>query len=184
VCDYPRGRICGTIPIPGKGSKEKHKEPTGVNTPEVVVVSPVAAEALDELSRIWQDPFAKSVLISAPPGSGKEVFAHSIPYGNNRPTENLQTLSLATDDQQGLLRQLYGKEREDGSIEEGLIAKAAKSMLFLDELHQPKNIGDSTIRASLLRPLESDEFFPVESNRRQKVNDVLFVMATSKTLED
>jgi hypothetical protein len=185
IVGYERGKYCGCIPIPGKGPKQKQPdEPKGVNAPEVVVSSPVVVEALKELSRIWQDPFAKSVLISAPPGSGKEVFAISIPYGNNRPTENLETLSLATDDQPGLLRQLYGREREDGSIEEGLIAKAAKSALFLDEVHQPEAAHDSAARASLLRPLESDEFFPVGSNKRQDVPDVLFIMATSKKLEE
>lgn len=180
VEDYAKGRVCGCIPLPGKGGKERKNEPSGVNSPEVVVTSPVVEDALEELSRIWQDPFAKSVLISAPPGAGKEVFASSIPYGNGRRTENFQSLSMASGEQKSLELQLYGCERPDGSVAEGLLAKAAKSALFLDEVHQTSAIT----RASLLRPLEADEYFPVQSNKKQEVNDVLFVMATSKLLEE
>jgi hypothetical protein len=90
---------------------------------------------------------------------------------------------MASGEQGGVELQLFGSEREDGSIQPGLISKAAKSALFLDEVHQPEG-AESPARVSLLRPLESDEYFPVNSNRRQEVDDVLFVMATSKSLED
>ena len=183
IVPYPKGRICHALPIPGKTSTEKWKasEPVSVLTPEVVVVSPNVCACLESLTRIWQDRFAKSVLISAPPGSGKEAYAGSIPYGSGRATDQLISIPLTSGDTASLERQLFGRRREDGSIEEGLICKAAKTAIFLDEVHQPEEgVG---IRASLLRPLESDEYFPSDSSKVERVDNVLFVLATSKSLE-
>lgn len=183
VVPYPKGRVCHVLPIPGRVCADKWKaaEPYSVLTPEVVVASPNVAECLTSLSRLWQDRFAKSVLISAPPGSGKEAFAASIPYGSGRVSGPLLSISLASEDTGSLERRLFGRRREDGSIEPGLIAKAANSALFLDEVHQPEQSGG--IRPSLLRPLEADEYFPAESNYAERVENVLFILATSKSLD-
>jgi hypothetical protein len=184
MCRYPKGELCGCIPVPGK--QRKGSEPENVLTPEVIVSSPVVAKALEELSLIWQDRNTKkSVLISAPPGSGKEVFCSGIVYGNGRPTENFQSLSMASDDQADLEKQLLGDETA-GVLRRGLIEKAAKSGLFLDEVHQPEaplSGNNSAARSALLRPLESREFIPKGSSTVVKVDDVLFIMATSKSRE-
>ncbi len=181
---YKKGKICGCIPVPGKPIKQEDEkeEPESVLTPEVVVKSPNVSKCLEALSRIWQDHFTKSVLISAPPGSGKEVYATSIPFGNGRQTKNFMSISLATDNQSSLEKQLFGQKREDGTLEKGLIAEAENSALFLDEVHHPED--KAGIRASFLRTLESDEYFPVNSSKPESVGNVLFVLATSKTLEE
>jgi hypothetical protein len=185
IVEYIKGAICGCIPVPGRyDRKERRDEPKGVNSPEVVVSSPVVSEALARLSLIWQDPCAKSVLISSPSGSGKEILASSIPYGNGRKTEGLQLLSMATDDQTDLERRLYGYQRADGSIEGGLIAQASGSAIFLDEIHQPEKNKEGSARGSLLRTLEAGTYFPKGSLRPEKVDKVLFVMATSKAIEE
>ena len=75
---YEKGRICKCIPIPGKLKKTEGVEDYSVLTPEVVIASPNVIEALELLTRVWEDRFARSVLISSPPGSGKENFAISI----------------------------------------------------------------------------------------------------------
>ena len=112
IVQYPKGAICGCIPVPGaRPRKEARQEPEGINAPEVVVTSAVVGNALEQLSRVWQDPYAKSVLISSPPGSGKEVFASSIPIGNGRPPEKIFAMSMASEDQRGLERRLYGAMR-------------------------------------------------------------------------
>jgi len=188
---YPKGRICKCIPIPGPHRKHgtsgqgqgarSEREPLAVMTPEVVIESPHIVKALKQLSRVWQDKFAKSVLISAPPGSGKENFANSIPYGNGRRADTFRTVSLASGDKTGIETQLYGRRRDDGSIEEGLISQAAESALFLDEVHQPED--NPEIRASLLRPIEADEYYPVGSNKAEPVRNVLFILATSRSLQ-
>lgn len=184
--EYVRGRVCGCLPIPGPAPKlghlETHKdEPAVVKSPEIIVVSPSVDNALVNLSQIWQDTFARAVLISAPSGSGKEELTKSIPYGNGRPIENLQTVSMADSDVISLQKRLYGQE-SSGVFLPGLIEFAKGSALFLDEVHQPEEKPEA--RANLLRTLEAGEYFAINSNRLQKVNDVLFLMATSKRLEE
>lgn len=184
---YERGAFCGCIPIPGPVTdKDNEKdEPSLVATPEIVVTSPRVATALERLSRVWADRFAKSVLLSAPPGSGKENLATSIPFGQGRPSDHFTPISLASSDPQSLERLLYGRKREDGSIEPGLLAQAQadRSAVFLDEVHQPED-QKTSVRPSLLRPLESNEYFPVGSGRPEAIRDVLFVLATSKLVRD
>lgn len=189
-CSYERGKYCGSIPVPGKARDDKGTEPEAVKSPEVVVESPVVSKALAELSRVWQDRNPKkSVLISAPAGSGKEVFCSGIVYGNGRPADNLQTLSLASSDQAELERLLFGNQ-EGGSLRQGLIAKAANSGLFLDEVHQPESseAGEkkhkSPVRAALLRPIEAGDYIPKGSAQAIGVDNVLFILATSKELKD
>jgi hypothetical protein len=186
ISRYEKGRHCGCIPIPGK-ERRKGDEPEVVRTPEVVVQSAPVRQALKHLSRIWQDRnLKKSVLISAPPGSGKEAFCNSITYGNGRPTKNFCSLSMATDDQKDLERQLLGFVNQ-GLHHPGLILKAAKSGLFLDEVHQPEHPqhqNNSAARASLLRVLEAGDYLPKGSTTIEKVEDVLFIMATSKTPDE
>ena len=178
---YAKGRVCWSIPIPGKPKDTKGSVPQVVTGPEVVIRSPIVAQTLVHLSEIWQDRFVKSVLISAPPGSGKEDFAHSLGFGSGRPTANMSAISLPASSQEALERQLFGFRGGDGSFTEGLISKAANSVLFLDEVHHPED--SAGIRASLLRPLEADEYLPVASSQPESVRNVLFVMATSRRLQ-
>jgi transcriptional regulator with AAA-type ATPase domain len=188
MVEYLKGRICGCIPIPGAGvdrkSEDWRTEPEHVNSPEVVVASPAVSDALVRLSRVWQDPFAKSVLLASPPGSGKEQYAKSIPFGNGRRTENPQTLSLANCDQNEVQRRLFGYTRSDGSICKGLIELSQGSALFLDEVHQPGPTREQgTARAALLRPLENDEYFPVGCDELQRVKNVLLKVLYSERVK-
>ena len=180
ISHYHKGLICGCIPIPSKVRNKKNgTEPSIVKTDEIVFKSPNVTKILKYLSYVWQDKFAKSVLISAPPGSGKELFSNSIPYGTGRvkPDEKVNTLSLGSGEKEYLEKLLYG----EGENPEGLIKNSKYGVLFLDEVHHPET--EDGIRASLLRPLESDDFIPVKSDKPEKVEDVLFVLATSKPLK-
>lgn len=177
LMEYPKGRICGCIPIPGKEIYKLGKEPATVKTPEVVITSPNVVEALLSLSQVWQDKFAKSILISAPPGSGKEQFSHSIAYSSGR---EVNPLSFAEGEKSQLEEVLFGKV-DNGEIKRGLISKSEEKVLFLDEVHHP--VDDAGIRGSLLRVLESDQFTPVGSDKPIDIINVLFVLATSKPLK-
>lgn len=189
LADYKKGRVCRCIPIPGEETNrdfsDKIKLPHLIQTPEVVIASPAVQKTLGLLSDLWQDRFAKSVLLSAPPGSGKENYAVSIPYGNGRLTAgSLPTLAFPSGAKEDLEKQLYGVSLPGGGISEGMIAKAAGKALFLDEVHNPDRKGEVGIRASLLRTLESDDYTPVGSTTPVKVKDVLFILATSRRLKD
>ncbi|HOZ46601.1 MAG TPA: sigma 54-interacting transcriptional regulator [Candidatus Hydrogenedentes bacterium] len=183
LCGYVRGALCNCIPIPGKPIKKRTgepEEPVGVYSPEVVVTSPSVQETLKALSDVWQDR-AKAVLVSGPPGSGKERYALSIPYGSGRTKEDVPTISLASGSTNNLERQIFGYRQEDGSIEDGLVEKAAKKAVFIDEAHYPKKkVG---IRASLLRVLEANEYYPVDSLVLRKADDVQWVFASSLPLD-
>lgn len=178
LMEYPKGRICGCIPIPGKLIDRPGEEPATVKTPEVVITSPNVVEALLSLSQVWQDKFAKSILISAPPGSGKEQFSQSIAYSSGC---EVNPLSFAEGEKDQLEKVLFGQVGQSGEIKPGLISKSEDKVLFLDEVHHPED--DAGIRGSLLRVLESDQFTPVGSDKPIDINNVLFVLATSKPLK-
>ena len=122
------------------------------------------------------------MLISAPPGSGKENLALSIPYGTGRVAtgEEPFILSLASGSKEESEKHLFGEEWPMEIA--GLIYKAAGSVLFLDEAHHPEN-EEASVRPSLLRTFETGEYIPCGGKRPKKVNDVLFILATSRPLK-
>lgn len=186
LCNYKRGTLCNCIPIPGKPVKRKSddpKEPIGVCSPEVVISSPVVENALGSLSDIWQDK-AHAILVSGPPGSGKENFALSIPYGSGRKSndnERIPTISLANGTPEQQEKQIFGYQQTDGSIEDGMLAKAKGSAIFIDEAHYP--LDGPGVRSSLLRALEAKEYYPVDSLVLRRVDDVQWVFASSLPLD-
>lgn len=144
----------------------------------LLLSSDQVCRALVSLSEVWNDPTVKSVLIHAPPGSGKELLAQSI-Y-DLREFEG-QYVSFAMSPDPALAeynqRMLYFRDMDDAevagevvtmireetapnaqmehSISDGLVFKARKGVLFLDEIDKDK---EGKTRTSLLRLLESDEF--------------------------
>lgn len=104
----------------------------------------------------------------------------SVPYGSGRNTKGMQTLSLAECELDQTLRRLFGFRRDDGSISPGLIEQAKESAMFVDEAHHPE---DSTgARAALLRVLEAGTYYPVGSDKAEKVDNVLWLFASSRDL--
>ncbi len=180
---YYRGKVCKCIPMPGKRCDLPPglDEPVAVRSPEIVITSLVIREAMEDLDRVWRDRFASSVLVTGPPGCGKEKMAKSLVYGGGRPGKDLQTLSLAQGDTREHERRLFGRRSADGGEEQGLVERAEGSALFLDEAHHP--IEGEGIRASLLRALESKEYFPQDSNELKKIQNVLWIFASSWPLQ-
>ncbi|MCK4342230.1 MAG: sigma 54-interacting transcriptional regulator [Phycisphaerae bacterium] len=186
IAPYPRGRLCRCIPIPGKPPKPERrpKEPTSVRSPEVVLANRLVEEDMRVISQIWQDRSAKTVLVCGPPGSGKENYAKSLPFGAGRKRDAIQTISLAESEDDVTRQRLFGRKREDGTIALGLIHKAGQSAIFVDEAHYPEK--KPGMRAALLRVLETGEYYPCGSDETEKVNaaeslvDVLWVFASSR----
>ncbi len=104
----------------------------------------------------------------------------SLPYGSGRRDGSIQVLSLGESDLDQTLRRLFGWQRDDGSVGEGLIAKAKGSALFVDEAHYPPDRPGA--RAALLRTLEADTYYPVGSDEPHSVDNVLWIFASSRTL--
>ena len=176
---YERGGFCNCIPIPGERIEHESdypSEPIGVCSPEVVISSPVVEKALKDLTDVWQDK-AYATLISGPSGSGKDKFALSIPYGSGHAGKGISKISLANGTSEEQERQMFGYQQADGTIVDGLLAKAEESALFVDEAHYP--LDKPGLRASLLRTLEAKEYFPVNTSDVRNVEDVQWVFASS-----
>lgn len=204
------------VDLPPSKGPEPREEP-------ILLASDSVCRAYEMLSEIWNDSTAKSVLLIAPPGSGKELLARSIhhfqnidgpyvtyalsPSSHERNDQTLfgrdlrtifepgwnQLLARAKNQGQNIagsivetntrllkifvetvkwiesgdeptLRQKgiwASKGNTEGDISEpddfvsdGLLFKARKGALFLDEIDK---VPEQT-RASLLRLLENDEF--------------------------
>ena len=111
------------------------------------------------------------VLILGKTGTGKELIASAIHYRSpnyNGPFVSINCAAIPTDLVES---ELFGYEKgafsgADSAGKEGLVEKAHKGTLFLDE------VGDLSppAQAKLLRFLEEGEFFKVGSTRKIHVN--------------
>ncbi|MFC1475854.1 ATP-binding protein [Candidatus Zixiibacteriota bacterium] len=138
----------------------------------VLLASDNYCRALNQLSEVLNDTTAKSILITAPPGSGKEVLSH-IAYVcrnkiGNKPKGKMVTTSLAGMDVGDVQRILFGYNEDireycddGGKLDKnylpvpthGLLFQAVRGALFLDEIDKTSN----AVRSMLLRFLESEE---------------------------
>lgn len=188
--------------------------PAQLNNPDVkksvslLLSSDRVCEAVAALSEVWNDPTAKSILIHAPPGSGKEILAKTIydfrafggPYVpfalSPDPTlaESNQRMlyfrdmndAEAAGEVVGMIRgELDEESKIEQSISDGLVFKARKGVLFLDEIDKEE---EGKTRAGLLRLLENDEFAVFDTTLTVKIPKSqlpTYVFAASiKTLRD
>ena len=123
-------------------------------------------------------PTGSRVLISGPPGVGKEIAARMIHQWSPRARAPFIVLSAAMMSPERVEEELFGSEG-DGSIRPGLLEHAHGGTLFLDE------IADMplTTQAKILRVLTDQSYTRVGGQRPVKV-DVRVLSATSRNLQD
>src|SRR3954451_20783403 len=123
-------------------------------------------------------PTGSRVLISGPPGVGKEIAARMIHQWSPRARAPFIVLPAAMMSPERVEEELFGSE-EDGNIRPGLLEQAHGGTLFLDE------IADMplTTQAKILRVLTDQSYHRVGGQRSVKV-DVRVLSATSRTLSD
>src|SRR5262249_43979512 len=131
------------------------RERAGVES--IVGVSPAMQELRALVQRVAQSG-ARTILITGPSGSGKDVVARAIHYASpeaDRPFLNITCTALP----EALLEsELFGHEKgaftDAKQQKRGLIEEADGGTIFLDE------IGDMplSLQAKLLRFLESKSF--------------------------
>jgi two-component system nitrogen regulation response regulator NtrX len=123
-------------------------------------------------------PTGSRVLISGPPGVGKEIAARMIHQWSPRAKAPFIVLSAATMSPERVEEELFGSET-DGVVRPGLLEHAHGGTLFLDE------IADMpiTTQGKILRVLTDQSYHRVGGQRPVKV-DVRVLSATSRNLQD
>lgn len=119
------------------------------------------------------------VLISGPPGSGKEVAARLLHSRSLRADGPFVTVAAASMEPNRLEAELFGVEQAGKVATIGLLEQAHGGTLFLDE------VGDMPLptQAKILRVLTEQTFQRVGGNTRVQV-DVRVVSACSHNLRD
>ncbi len=124
-------------------------------------------------------PTGSRVLISGPPGVGKEVAARLLHSWSPRASAPFIVASAARMTPERVEDELFGRETDDDVVHPGLLERAHGGTLFLDEIaDMPLNT-----QARILRVLTDQSFTRMGGTRIVKV-DVRFVSATSKDLAD
>ena len=123
-------------------------------------------------------PTGSRVLISGPPGVGKEIAARMIHQWSPRASAPFIVLSAAMMSPERVEEELFGHESE-GVVRPGLLEHAHGGTLFLDE------IADMplTTQGKILRVLTDQSYHRVGGQRPVKV-DVRVLSATSRNLQD
>ena len=123
-------------------------------------------------------PTGSRVLISGPPGVGKEIAARMIHQWSPRAKAPFIVLSAAMMSPERVEEELFGTEAE-GVMRPGLLEHAHGGTLFLDE------IADMplTTQAKILRVLTDQSYTRVGGQRPVKV-DVRVLSATSRNLQE
>jgi hypothetical protein len=129
-------------------------------------------EAIYELTEVLNDPTAKSVLLIAPPGSGKEKLSDFAFHCKDRMTSsgNFIATTLAGLNAVEAAKLLFSYHSEvpfnpdtyvpGNNNRDGLVFQAVKGALFIDEIDKT----DKSIRDLLLRLLESGDVTVPESS--------------------
>ena len=123
-------------------------------------------------------PTGSRVLISGPPGVGKEIAARMIHQWSPRTKAPFIVLSAAMMSPERVEEELFGSEA-DGVVRPGLLEHAHGGTLFLDEIADMP----STTQAKILRVLTDQSYHRVGGQRPVKV-DVRVLSATSRNLQD
>ena len=118
------------------------------------------------------------VFINGPTGSGKELIARKIHKESKRQNEPFIVLNGALLDIKKYELELFGEEKEDGSISYGALEKANRGILLIDEVSE---IPLET-QSKILRVLIDQKFKRINGNHDINV-DVRIICLSSKDLK-
>ncbi|HKK35818.1 MAG TPA: sigma-54 dependent transcriptional regulator [Paracoccaceae bacterium] len=121
---------------------------------------------------------ASRVLLSGPPGSGKEVAARYVHARSERAERPFVVLNAAVIEPPMMEEVLFGREREDGGVVPGLFERAHGGTLFIDEVAEMP-LGT---QSKILRVLVDQRFVRVGGAEPVQV-DVRVISATTRDLE-
>ena len=117
------------------------------------------------------------VLINGPSGSGKELIARKIHKKSKRKDKPFVILNGALLDSNKYELELFGEEKNNGSISYGALEKANKGTLLIDQVSEiPLDI-----QSKILRVLTDQKFKRLNGNNTLNV-DVRLICSTSKNI--
>ena len=117
------------------------------------------------------------ILISGPTGSGKELVARKIHKNSLRFKEPFVIINAALLKEKTYEKELFGEEFEDGTISFGVLERANKGTLLIDEVSE---IPYET-QANVLRVLIDQKFKRINGSKDINVN-IRLISSTSKNL--
>ena len=119
------------------------------------------------------------VLIYGPTGSGKELIARKIHNQSNRSNNPFIIINAALLDVQKYELELFGEERNDGTISYGALEKSTGGTLLIDQVSE---IPLET-QSKILRVLTDQKFRRINGNHDVKVN-VRIICSTIKDIRE
>ncbi|WP_440923361.1 sigma-54-dependent transcriptional regulator [Candidatus Pelagibacter sp.] len=118
------------------------------------------------------------IFINGPSGSGKELIARKIHKKSRRKNKSFVIINGALLDNDKYELELFGEEKNDGSISYGALEKANKGTLLVDQVSEIP----LTIQSKILRVLTDQKFKRVNGNNDINV-DVRLICSSSKDLK-
>ena len=131
----------------------------------------------DQIQKV--SPTESRVFIFGPTGSGKELIARKIHKISNRKDKPFIILNGALLDAKKYEQELFGEEKDDGSISYGALEKSSGGVLLIDEVSE---IPLET-QSKILRVLIDQKFKRTNGNHDINV-DVRIICATSKDINE
>jgi len=131
----------------------------------------------DQISKLSNSE--SRIFINGPTGSGKELIARKIHKNSNRKKGPFVILNGALLDVKKYELELFGEERDNGSISYGALEKASDGILLIDEVSE---IPLET-QSKILRVLTDQKFKRVNGDHDIKVN-VRIMCSSSKNIKE
>ena len=131
----------------------------------------------DQIQKV--SPTDSRVFIYGPTGSGKELIARKIHKISSRKDKPFIILNGALLDVKKYEQELFGEEKDDGSISYGALEKSSGGVLLIDEVSE---IPLET-QSKILRVLIDQKFKRINGNHDIKV-DVRIICSTSKDINE
>ena len=131
----------------------------------------------DQISKLSNSE--SRIFINGPTGSGKELIARKIHKNSNRKKGSFVILNGALLDVKKYELELFGEEKENGSISYGALEKASGGILLIDEVSE---IPLET-QSKILRVLTDQKFKRINGDHDIKVN-VRIMCSSSKNIKD
>ena len=119
------------------------------------------------------------ILINGPSGSGKELIARKIHKKSKRNNKSFIILNGALLDSNKYELELFGEEKENGSISYGALEKANGGTLLIDQVSEIP----LAIQSKILRVLTDQKFKRLNGNNDVNVN-VRIICSSSKDLKE